>query len=66
MTYPTIALNEREQEVNEALKTRDAEHVHRLADLYKREGYDEVAEDINNQARQIDKEDWAYDEFIGN
>lgn len=57
---------EREQEVHLALETRDAEHLHRLADLFKAEGDDEMAETLKNYAKRIDREDWSYDESIGN
>lgn len=60
------AKDERNQEVRLALEARDAEHLCRLADLFKAEDDDEMAETLKNHAKRIDKEDWSYDESIGN
>lgn len=55
---------ERRLEAIEALKNRDAEHLHRLADIEKGNGEDEYAEMLRDQARKIDAEDWKHDEWV--
>jgi hypothetical protein len=63
MSYsPRHAQTERDQEVTEALQTRDSGALYRLAGLYKEEGEDEYAETLIMAAKKIDREDWAYDE----
>jgi hypothetical protein len=63
MSYsPKQAKDDRDQEVTEALQTRDTEALYRLAGLYKEENEDEYAETLIMAAKKIDREDWAYDE----
>jgi hypothetical protein len=67
MSYsPTEAQLERDEAVFNALDTRDSETLHQLAALYKEEGDDEEAARLLQTARNIDREDNAYDESIGN
>jgi hypothetical protein len=60
------AKDERDQEVSEAMQTRDSEALYHLAGLYKEEGEDEYAETLIMAAKKIDREDWAYDEAKDN
>ena len=56
------AKDEREQEVSEAMQTRDSEALYRLASLYKEEGDDEGAEMLLFTARKIEREDTQGDQ----
>lgn len=62
----TTAHLEREHDVNVAINTRDSEALYNLASYYKKEGEDETADQLLTIAKKIDREDWAYDESIGN
>ena len=62
MSYsPRHAQTERDQEVTEALQTRDSGALYRLAGLYKEEGEDEQAEVLRFAAKKFDDEDWSFD-----
>lgn len=60
------AIDERQTEIFEALRTRDSEALYHLASMEKEEGNDEVAEELLQQAKKIDREDWSYDEAKDN
>lgn len=49
-----------------AINSRDSEALVKLAQIVKEQGDDEQAEDLLAEAKRIEKEDWAYDEAIGN
>lgn len=66
MTTINQSKDERQLDIELALMTRDSEALYRLASLEKEEGNDEVAEDLQAHAKRIDREDWAYDNAIGN
>lgn len=57
---------EQDQMIDEALQTRDSEALYNLAAAIKEQGEDELAETLLNKAKQIDKEDWSYDEANNN
>ncbi len=57
---------ERQEEITTAIDQRDSERLYQLADLEAEEGNDEVAEELKKIAKNIDREDWAYDNAIGN
>lgn len=63
---PKQAIDDREQEVFEALNSKDSEAIYHLADLFKEEGEDERAEELLKIARRWNDEDWSYDESINN
>lgn len=49
-----------------AINSRDSEALVKLAQIVKEQGDDEQAEDLLTEAKRIEKENWAYDEAIGN
>lgn len=57
---------EREEEIAKALETSDSEALYQLAGLEQEEGNDEQAAELRRVAKMIDKNDWAYDNAIGN
>jgi len=57
---------EREEEIAKAIETSDSEALYQLAGLEKEEGNDETAAELIRVARMIDRNDWAYDNAIGN
>ena len=59
-------LHERDQDIFDALQTRDSSELRRLANLSKGDGEDEQADLLLDAAKRIDREDWSYDESIGN
>jgi hypothetical protein len=52
--------------IDQALNTRDIEAAYIIRDQYAREGDDEMASYWNELAKTWEKEDWAYDNSIGN
>lgn len=62
----SLELHDQDNAIYLALKTRDSEQLYYLAAQLKKQGEDEQAEALYKQAKQIDKEDWAYDNAIGN
>ena len=67
MSYsPKAAIDERATDVYHAIQTRDIEGLYHLANLYKKEGYDDIAEALQADARKMEKEEWAYDEANNN
>jgi hypothetical protein len=64
--YMSLELHEQDQAVYDAIKTRDSEALYQLAAQVKEQGEDEQAEALLAEAKRIDKEDWAYDNAIGN
>jgi hypothetical protein len=64
----TIKEAKAEQEAQSvlAMRTRDIEALHYLAAQYKKQGDDEYAEVLRATAKRFEKEEWAYDESIGN
>lgn len=58
----SLELHDRERDVKQACDSRDSQELFRLANLESKEGNDEYAEALQQLARRIDKEDWAYDE----
>ena len=60
------AKDERSIQVNQALQERDTTMLHVLSELYKEEGEDETADELRTIAKRIDRDDWAYDNAIGN
>ena len=57
---------EREEAIARALETSDSEALYQLAELEQEEGNDETAEELIKTAKMIDRNDWAYDNAIGN
>lgn len=57
---------EREEEIAKAMETSDSEALYQLAGLEKEEGNDETAAELIRVAKMIDRNDWAYDNAIGN
>lgn len=57
---------EREEAIQLALETDDSEALYQLASLEADEGNDETAAELIRVAKMIDKNDWAYDNAIGN
>lgn len=57
---------EQQQAIVAAINSRDSEALYQLAQIVKEQGDDEQAEDLLTEARKIEKEDWAYDNAIGN
>lgn len=49
-----------------AINGRDSEALYQLAQIVKEQGDDEQAEALLIEAKRIEKENWAYDEAIGN
>lgn len=57
---------EREEAIALAMETSDSEALYQLASLEKEEGNDETATELIRVAKMIDRNDWAYDNAIGN
>lgn len=67
MSYSiTHSKMERVQEIEEALGTRDMEKLFKLAEKESKEGNDEYAEILRDNAKRIDREDWQFDEARDN
>lgn len=62
----SISTTDRDQDIFNALHTRDSEELRRLASLCKGDGEDEQADLLLDAAKRVDREDWSYDESIGN
>lgn len=57
---------EQQQAIVAAINSRDSEALYNLAQIVKEQGDDEQAEVLLTEAKKIDREDWAYDNAIGN
>ena len=57
---------ERTEAIHQALNKEDSDQLLTIADQVKKEDEDELAEYLVQQARRIRKDEWAYDESIGN
>ena len=57
---------EQQQDIVAAINSRDSEALVKLAQIVKEQGDDEQAEALLTEAKRIEKENWAYDEAIGN
>lgn len=67
MSYSIQYANaEQTQAIVAAINSRDSEALYRLAGIMKEQGDDENAEALLTEARKIEKEDWAYDNAMGN
>lgn len=53
-------------DLDTVLEQRDIEGAHQLAVLAAKDGDDEMADYLHHLARRWNREDWAYDESIGN
>ena len=60
------AKHDQDQMIMDAIAERDSEKLFQLADIVKEQGDDEVAETLLKQAKDIERDDWAYDEFKDN
>lgn len=60
------AKDEQELAIATALQTRDSEALKTLAGQLKGQGDDEHADALLHAARNIDANEWAYDESINN
>lgn len=67
MSYAiTYAKAEEMTAVETAVEQRDVEGLFKLARVAKKAGNDEFAEILVDNAKRIDREDWAYDEAVDN
>lgn len=67
MSYSiTVAKNERQSDIHNALEERDGEKLYQLAVLEVKDGNQEYAEELLKQVRKWQREDWAYDEANDN
>jgi hypothetical protein len=57
---------DRQECVQWAIQNDDNEQLYKLAQLFKEEGEDEVADELRKLARQAEKNNWAYDEARDN
>lgn len=60
------AKGERETDIHLALNEEDATKLYEIAEIIKREGDDEKAEQLKKIANRIRGEEWAYDEWVDN
>lgn len=56
------ATAEQEQEIVNAINSRDCEALFKLADIIKEQGDDENAEALLTEAKRFEKEDWMFDQ----
>jgi hypothetical protein len=64
--YELDAKEQEEADIDHVLATRDAEGAIRLSNIFAERDDMEKAEEFRNLARQWNREDWAYDESVGN
>lgn len=67
MSYSTAEAGaELDQMIVAAINSRDSEKLFQLAQVVKEQGDDENAEALLTEAKRIEKEEWSYDNAIGN
>ena len=62
----TCAKAQQHDGVLRAVKENDTEALYRYANIMKKNGEDEQAEKLNRLAHKADRNDWDYDNSIGN